>query len=244
MGIQYDEVCMEPIFKFKQAKKELLRAIKNGRAEEIENKLAKFKAYMDEKDTEDDTWECNKEDKQYYVLAHLIGIRKQGLSIEQFLDEAIAVFEIRKKFPKIEDIALMKLSNIEYEILYSVGKAHTAAGDVETAEKIFKGLMANKTNQYSPYVEEKYFEISSALAKVCLMRKDYHTTNECLGYIFNKYLSETDTRMLYHSLFLQAELCETVGDKKGAFLINTFLEDTENLMSYMFKHYRLKEMNV
>ena len=242
-GIQYDEIYMEHIFKFKRARRELLNAIKNGRAEEIEKKLQKFKEYMDNPESEGEL-DCSKEDKQYYVLAHLISVRKQGLSVEQFLDEAIAIFEINKKFPKIEDISIIKLSNIEFEILYSIGRAHMIAGDKKTAEEIFRGLLANKTNDHSPYVHEKYMELSSALARLCLHRKDYETTSECLGYVFSKYISTTDTRMLFKSLFLQIELCETVGDKKGAMLTNAFLKATENLMSYMYSHYRMRGNNV
>lgn len=234
-GVQYDEVFMEPIFSFRKAKKDLLVAIKNGRPEEIERKLMKFKSCVEEEWEEQD---FDVEDRQYYVFAHLISVKKPCLSPKKFLDEAISIFEMRRKLPKYEDIEIIKLSNIEYEILFSIGHIYLGDGDLETAETIFKGLMANKTNTHSIYVKDKFFEISFALARISLMKNDFRTTRGCLEYIFDNYISKAENRMLYTSLRLQSDLCIAVGDEEGAKLIESFLIATDHLMSYMFKHYR------
>lgn len=233
IGIIYDELDLDCIFEHRRSRKELLRAIRKGRLEEIERKLERFSEYM--KDSEDD------EDRQYYVLAYLISNRKRGLSIEDFLDEIVNVFEIRRNLPAYEDIPKVRLSKIEYEILFLMGEAHIMKGDREVGESILKGLMANRLDERSPYIKEKYIEISAILAKSCLMKKDYNTMEECLGYVFGEFIDKKDVRTLYHSLTLQGELCNIMGDKKGAKLVDAFLVASQKLMCYMCRHYRISK---
>ena len=239
-GIIYDEVWLEDIFEFRAARTELLYAIKSGRGEEIERKLDKFVAFMEDftKENELDQ-EDEKEIKQYYVLGHLISIRKRGLPIEQFLDETIAIYEIRRKIPDYNEIPNMRLTQIEYQLLYEIGEARRIMGDNETAELIFKGLMANDLNARSPFIKEKYMELSFALARLCMMKNDYDSVNDCLSYIFNNYLCSHDTRTVMNSLSIQKELCAIVGDIKGVNLIDEFIKSTDNLMSHMYLVYRV-----
>lgn len=232
-GITYDELDLDNIFEFRIARKELLKAIRKGRLEEIERKLERFSEYMEQ--SEDD------EDRQYYVLAYLISNRKRGLGIEEFLDEIVSVFEIRRNLPAYEDIPKVRLSRIEYEILFLMGEAHIMKGDREVGEKILKGLMANRLDERSPYVQEKYIEISAILARACLMKEDYNTTRVCLGYVFGEYIDKKDVSTLFHSLTLQGELCKIMGDKKGAKLVDAFLVASQKLMCYMCRHYRISK---
>lgn len=231
-GIIYDELWMESVFGFKSARKELLKAIKNGRGEEIERKLEKFRILMDECEGENDEEE-KRENMQYYALGHLISMRKKGLSVEQFLDEIIQTFELRRKIPDFHDLPNIKLSQIEFQILYEISEAYRVMGDVETAELICRGLLANDFDPRSPFVVDKYMEASFALARVCMTKNDYSTVKQCLEYIFSRYLSDKDTRTLLHSLMIQKDVCESVGDKKGATIINNFLDATKELIEYM-----------
>ncbi len=233
-GIIYDELSMENIFEFTKARKELLLAIKNGRLEEIERKLSHFRTFMEENNEEEDD-----EDKQYLILAHLISTRKQGLSIEEFLDGAVEVFEIRRKLPSFEDIPNVRLTQIEYEILYFMGEGYLISGNTDKAELILKGLMANRIDERSPFVRERYLEISAILAKVCLIKKDYKTVQACLGYVFSEFISNSDTRLFFNSLFLHGEICTVLGDKKGSKLVDEFVVASQNLMGYMCIKYRI-----
>ena len=263
-GMSYDELTMEKIFRFKQARQELLKAIKNGRQEDIENKLNTLQAYMETKDDLSDRikrkkkqrkakdevkdWEminydsCDEIDKQYFVLAHLVRSRRNGLPLEQFLDEAIGVFELRRKMPNYADIANVKITDIEYELFFIIAKTHMALGDDKTAEIIFRGLINNKGYLDSPKIKERFIEISEALARIFLARKDLAGTNECLTFIFGEYISMANTRMIYRALCLQSEICQLNGDDNGVEMIDKFLLATENLMSHMLKEYRLNQM--
>lgn len=263
-GMSYDELTMEKIFRFKQARQELLKAIKNGRSEDIENKLNTLLAYMESKDNLSDRikrkkkqrkakdevkdWEminydsCDEIDKQYYVLAHLVHSRRNGLPLEQFLDEAIGIFELRRKIPRYEDIPNVKITDIEYELFFIIAKTHMALGDDKNAEIIFKGLLNNKGYVDSPKIKERFIEISEVMARLFMARKDYGRVNECLTFIFGEYISMADTRIIYRSLCLQAEICQVNGDNNGVEMIDKFLIATENLMAHMLKEYRLKQM--
>ncbi|SHI95955.1 helix-turn-helix transcriptional regulator [Pseudobutyrivibrio xylanivorans] len=231
-GIIYDELWMESVFGFKSARKELLNAIKNGRGEEIERKLEKFRCLMEECEGDNDEEE-KRENMQYYALGHLISIRKRGLSVEQFLDEIIQTYELRRKIPDFNDLPNIKLSLIEFQILYEISEAYRVMGDVETAELICRGLLANDFDPRSPFVIDKYMEASFALARVCMTKNDYSTVKQCLEYIFSRYLSDKDTRTLLHSLMIQMDVCESFGDKKGATIIQNFLNATKELVEYM-----------
>ena len=263
-GMSYDELTMEKIFRFKQARQELLKAIKNGRQEDIENKLNTLHAYMESKDDLSDRikrkkkqrkakdevkdWEminydsCDEIDKQYFVLAHLVHSRRNGLPLEQFLDEAIGIFELRRKIPRYEDIPNVKITDIEYELFFIIAKTHMALGDDKNAEIIFKGLLNNKGYVDSPKIKERFIEISEVMARLFMARKDYGRVNECLTFIFGEYISMADTRIIYRSLCLQAEICQVNGDNNGVEMIDKFLIATENLMAHMLKEYRLKQM--
>lgn len=232
IGIIYDELWMESVFGFKEARKELLEAIKKGRGEEIERKLDKFKILMEEAEGENDEDE-RRENMQYYALGHLISIRKRGLSVEQFLDEIIQTFELRRKIPSFDDLPDVKLSQIEYQMLYEIGEAYRILGDVNTAEKICKGLLANKIDHRSPFVKDKYMEASFALAKVCVSKQDYTSGSDCLEYIFSQYLDKSDTRTFFHSLMIQIDVFEYFGDKTGADLIRQFLQSAQKLKRHM-----------
>ena len=263
-GMSYDELTMEKIFRFKQARQELLKALKNGRQEDIENKLNTLQAYMESKDDLSDRikrkkkqrkakdevkdWEminydsCDEVDKQYFVLAHLVHSRRKGLPLEQFLNEAIGIFELRRKIPRYEDIPKVKITDIEYELFFIIAKTHMALGDDKNAEIIFKGLLNNKGYVDSPKIKERFIEISEVMARLFMARKDYGRVNECLTFIFGEYISMSDTRIIYRSLCLQAEICQVNGDNNGVEMIDKFLIATENLMSHMLKEYRLKQM--
>lgn len=263
-GMSYDELTMEKIFRFKQARQELLKALKNGRCEDIENKLNTLQAYMESKDDLSDRikrkkkkrkakdevkdWEminydsCDEIDKQYFVLAHLVHSRRKGLPLEQFLNEAIGIFELRRKIPRYEDIPKVKITDIEYELFFIIAKTHMALGDDKNAEIIFKGLLSNKGYVDSPKIKERFIEISEVMARLFMARKDYGRVNECLTFIFGEYISMSDTRIIYRSLCLQAEICQVNGDNNGVEMIDKFLLATENLMSHMLKEYRLKQM--
>ncbi|SDI49240.1 Helix-turn-helix [Pseudobutyrivibrio sp. 49] len=232
IGIIYDELWMESVFGFKAARKELLNAIKKGRGDEIERKLEIFRYLMEECEEESDDEE-KRENIQYYALGHLISIRKRGLSVEQYLDEMIQTFELRRRIPDFKDIPNIKLSQIEFQLLYEMGEAYRILGDVETAEIICKGLLANEIDSRSPFIIDKYLETSFALARVCMTKNDYSMVKHCLEYIFSRYLKDKDTRTLYHSLMLQLEVCESLGDNKGADLINNFLKASKDLVRYM-----------
>ncbi|SDB51383.1 Helix-turn-helix domain-containing protein [Pseudobutyrivibrio sp. YE44] len=236
MGLIYDEIWMESIFEFKRARKELMDAIKKGRLEELERKMDIFKNLMEKHENDSDA-----EDIQYYVLGHLISTRKQGLTIEAFLEEAIKIFEIRRKIPRLEDISKVYLTQIEYQLLYYMAEAYMVKGDLEQSELIFKGLISNEMDERSPMIQERYVELSSALAKICIAKKEYGTAKECLAYVFNEYLQSNDTRTLFNNLVVHGELCSTIGDFKGARLIDNFLQATQNLMGHMQQTYQLKK---
>lgn len=117
-----------------------------------------------------------------------------------------------------------------------------ALGDDKTAEIIFRGLINNKGYLDSPKIKERFIEISEALARIFLARKDLAGTNECLTFIFGEYISMANTRMIYRALCLQSEICQLNGDDNGVEMIDKFLLATENLMSHMLKEYRLNQM--
>lgn len=261
LGLAYDEISMEHIFRFKHARRELLDAIKNGRQEDIENKLNTLQVYLEAKenlrkksidirknDFEIRDWEkinydsFDEIDKQYFVFAHLVSNRRNGLPLERFLDEAIGIFEIRRKIPDYNDIANVKLSDIEYELFFVIAKTHMALGEDKLAEKIFKGLLNNKGYVDSPRVKKRFMEISEIMAKLFLGRGDFKGTNECLSFIFGEYISMENTRILYRALCLQSEICKINKDLQGVEMIDDFLQATENLMTHMFKKYRLNQM--
>ncbi len=258
-GMVYDEVHMEKIFKFKQARSELMHAIKNGRLKDIEKKLDKFEKYMKEKervnkesldkyyDGQIRDWERihydsdDNIDKQYFVYAHLVCSRRSGMSLEQFLAQAIGIFELRRKIPDFNDIPNIKLSNIEYELFLVIGKTHMALGDDKTAEQIFRGLLNNKGYLESPKNKERFMEISSIMARMYFNRKDISSSFECLDFIFAKYFNEADTRIIYRAICLLAELCALNRDYVGAEIIDRFLQASRDLMLHILRKYRLKQ---
>ncbi|MBO6283619.1 MAG: hypothetical protein J6M63_06775, partial [Pseudobutyrivibrio sp.] len=100
----------------------------------------------------------------------------------------------------------------------------------------------NKGYLDSPKIKERFIEISEALARIFLARKDLAGTNECLTFIFGEYISMANTRMIYRALCLQSEICKLNGDDNGVEMIDKFLLATENLMTHMLKEYRLNQM--
>ena len=233
-GIIYDELDLDEVFEFRDARKELLIAIKRGRLEEIERALERFCKYMEDDKNSD------KENSQYFVLAYLAMRRKSGMTVDEFLSELVKIFEIRRPMPKICDVSGIKLSQIEYEILLMIGEANILKGNREDGEMILKGLMANRMDKRSPFIKEKYMQISAILAKAYLIKEDYDTMHECLGYVFNVYINNNDTRTFFDSLAVQEEVCRTLGDEKGARLVGEFLTATGNLMRHMYGEYRIR----
>ncbi|WP_036947620.1 helix-turn-helix domain-containing protein [Pseudobutyrivibrio ruminis] len=263
-GFSYDELSMERLFKFKQARAELLKAIKRGRIEDIENKIDKLQEYMDIKEgisentirnfekkrNSNDIYEWEhinydsdyEVDKQYFVFAHLIRSRQNGMTLEVFLDEAIGIFELRRKIPDYKDIPDVRLSNIEYELFFIIAKTHLAMGDDNTAELIFKGLLYNKCYLDSPKVRERYLEISVVMASLLLDRRDFKGAYECLSFIFGEYISNFDTQVIYSALKVQHDYCKKNNDDDGVRIIDRFFISTDNLMTHMLKIYRLNQM--
>ncbi len=264
-GFSYDELSMGRIFKFKQAREELLKAIKQGREEDIENKIDKLQEYLEEKaglqettiknyevktgDDEIYEWERinydsdDEVDKQYFMFAHLVRSRQNGMTLEKFLDEAIGIFELRRKIPDYNDIPDVKLSNIEYELFFVIAKTHLAMGNDDTAELIFKGLLCNKCYLDSPKVKERYLEISAVMASLLLDRKDFKGAYECLSFIFGEYISSFDTQVIYSALKVQHEYCQRNNDDDGVKIIDNFFISTDNLMTHMLKIYRFNQMS-
>ncbi len=231
-GILYDELDLDAVFNYRGAKKDLLMAIKKGRYEEIERHLDRFYKYtLDEGE--------NREDRQYFVLAHLMLNTKSGMAEKTFLEEIVKVFEMRRELPTYEEIPHMKLSHIEFEILYLMGKYHVLKGNHEEGEIILRSLMSNRIDRRSPFIREKYVDISAILAKACLMKNDYGTMQECLKYVFNYYISKNDTRTFFISLTLHGEMCKTIGDKEGAKLVDEFFIASEKLMGHVYRSYRI-----
>ena len=231
-GILYDELDLDAAFNYRGAKKDLLLAIRKGRFEEIERNLERFYKYTS---NEEET----KEERQYFLLACLILNTKSGMTGDLFLEELVEVFEIRRQFPEYEEISCMKLSHIEFEILYLIGKYHVLKGNREEGEAILRSLMANRIDRRSPYIREKYVDISALLAKACLMKNDYGTMQECLKYVFNDYINKNDTRTFFTSLDLHGEMCKTIGDKEGAKLVDEFFIASEKLMGHVYRSYRI-----
>lgn len=234
IGIIYDELDMENLFEYRKARKELLKAVQNGRVEEVERKLEKFYNTM-EKSTE-----IEKEEEQYILLAHLIIKRKHGLGDEIFYRELQYIYRLRREVPNVEDIHRLRLSKLEYVVLILMAEVHMSKGALEAAEKILHGLMANKLDKRSPYIREKCKEISVLLAKINLMKGEYDTSNQLLEYVFNEYFDCTDFRTLYHSLITLEELCEKDEDGEGVKIVNEYLQVTQRLMGYMCGKYRIR----
>ncbi|WP_167511328.1 helix-turn-helix domain-containing protein [Pseudobutyrivibrio xylanivorans] len=232
MGIEFNAVTMEELFGFKKARVELLMAIRKRREEEIERKLDKFQKVMDKNDTED---------MQYFVLAHLIFCRKNGMTVEAFLDKSIEVYEMCRCLPDFEDIPMLTLTPIEYEILFIMGESYMISGKKETAELIFDGLFKNSKNNITPFAPEKLLEISAIMARVCLMKNDYDKTDNFLKFIFDEFINKVETRMLFNALFIKSELCKAIDDDKGAILVDSYLDSVQLLMDYMHEEYRIRK---
>lgn len=233
-GIIYDELDLDGILEYRDAAKELLKAIKRGRLEEIERALERFCKYME------DNEEADKSNSQYFLLAYLAMRRRKGMTVDEFLGELVKIFEMRRPMPKTNEISDMKLSHIEYEILLMIGEANILKGNREEGELILKGLMANRMDKRSPFIKEKYMQISAILAKACLIKEDYDTMHVCLGYVFNVYINNNDTRTFFDSLTIQEEVCRKLGDETGARLVSEFIIATGNLMRHMYGEYRIR----
>ncbi len=229
MCIGYEDLRLDEIAELKKARRELLRAIKNGRIEEIERKIELFKQYMDEDDYED---------KQCYRIAHLIGNRKSGLPIEDFLEEAISIFQMGREIPEFQDIPNIKLSLIEYHILYFIGNAYMKMCEYDCAELVFKGLLKNQIDSSNPFMRERYTEIAVVLAEIAIIKRDFMTANECLSYVFHSYIKKIDTRLFFHALILQEKFCELMGDSEGIKLMKDYSLCTQKLMTHMYAKYR------
>jgi len=230
-GITYEELEMEEAFEFKRAKDELLRAIHCDREDEIEKKLLRFKELMDEN---------NSEHKQYCILAYLIYMRKKGLSIEEFLDRSNKLLTLNRNLPSIEEIKDIHLTKIEHMIIYQMGVAHMRAGNDNEAMEIMETLAKNGLKSCTEYHRNRSKSVSYTLAKILVKKNDLDRAKDCIAYVIKRVIESYDTRLLFHSLVLQSELFVILGNKKGAKLIDDFLESAEHLVKYL-NHYFKKE---
>ena len=206
----------------------------------MDRALEQFHAYMKDDNVERDQQEIV-DNQQYYELGHLISVKKNGLSAEEFLAQLIHVFEIRRPLPPVEDLSVLKLSQIEYQLLFEMGEAYSLMGDTDSAEAIYKALLANRIDSRCSFVKEKYMEMSFIMAKLSIVKKDYETANKCLTYVFNEFLTASDTRLLYNSFFLQEEICGMAGDVIGTQVLRNFIQATQELMNHMLGKYRLDQ---
>ena len=232
MNIHYDEIAMEEIFEFDRAKDELLEAINSGRAEELERKIDIFKKLMDENNTEH---------QQYYIMAYLIYMRKNGMSVEEFLDRSIALFELGRKIPQMDDLANANLTKIEHTIIYQMGIAHQKIGNDAEAEKILQGLMKQGFASTADFYKNRCESLSASLATLFVNKADYEKAEECVNYLLQKFIDSFDTRMLFQSLSLQLRLFEAEGNSEGAYCIDEFLESSQRMINYMYKYKREKQ---
>lgn len=223
-GITYEEISMEEIFEFQRAKEELLIAIQNGRAEELDRKLMRFKELMDEDDTEH---------KQYYVLGYLVYMRKNGMTIEEFLDRITALFEIRRKLPKLHEISELKLSRIEYMMIYKMGLAHMSVGNDKQAMEYIKGLIICGFGGDTEYLKNRTKDVATSYAQMLIRNNQFVEAEKCINYVMERIAESTDTRLFFQSLILQEELFVARGDVEGAKLIKGFIEVAERLVNYM-----------
>ena len=223
-GITYEELSMEEIFEFQRAKEELLIAIQNGRAEELDRKLMRFKELMDEEDLEH---------KQYYVLGYLVYMRKNGMTIEEFLNRITALFEIRRKFPKFHEISELNLSRIEYMMIYKMGLAHMSVGNDKQAMEYIKGLIICGFGGDTEYLKNRTKDVATSYAQMLIRNNQFVEAEKCINYVMERIAESTDTRLFFQSLILQEELFVVRGDVEGAKLIKDFIEVAERLVNYM-----------
>ena len=223
-GITYEELSMEEIFEFQRAKEELLIAIQNGRAEELDRKLMRFKELMDEEDLEH---------KQYYVLGYLVYMRKNGMTIEEFLNRITALFEIRRKLPKPHEISELKLSRIEYMMIYKMGLAHMSVGNDKQAMEYIKGLIICGFGGDTEYLKNRTKDVATSYAQMLIRNNQFVEAEKCINYVMERIAESTDTRLFFQSLILQEELFVVRGYVEGAKLIKDFIEVAERLVNYM-----------
>ncbi|WP_036977659.1 helix-turn-helix domain-containing protein [Pseudobutyrivibrio sp. MD2005] len=223
-GITYEELSMEEIFEFQRAKEELLIAIQNGRAEELDRKLMRFKELMDEEDLEH---------KQYYVLGYLVYMRKNGMTIEEFLDRITALFEIRRKLPKLHEISELKLSRIEYMMIYKMGLAHMSVGNDKQAMEYIKELIICGFGGDTEYLKNRTKDVATSYAQMLIRNNQFVEAEKCINYVMERIAENTDTRLFFQSLILQEKLFVARGDVEGAKLIKDFIEVAERLVNYM-----------
>ena len=232
-GLTYEELSMEEIFEFQRAKEELLKAIHNGRAEELERKLNIFKESMDEE---------NDEHKQYYVLGYLVYMRKNGMGIEEFLDRIIALFEMRRKLPSIDEFTEIKLTRIEHMLIYKMSMAHMIIGNDEKAMEFMKGLILCGLGGKSDYMKNRSKCVATSFAQILIRRREFEEAQKCLDYVIERIIENIDTRLLFNSLIIQEELFSAKENVAGAALIRDFILAAEGLINYMAKQTKSSDL--
>ena len=230
-GVTYEELVMEEVFEFQRAKEELLVAIHSGRAEKLERKLNRFKTLMDE---------SNIEHKQYFILGYLAYMRKSGLTVEEFLDRIVGVFEMGRQIPKACEMENVKLTKIEHMMIYKIGMAHFEAGNEAEAIQLMEGLLKNSLKGKTDFLKKSAKAVSVSYANILIRQKRYMEAEKCMGYVLEKVVESIDSRLLFQCLFLQEELFKAKNNSKGAMLVNKFVKAAEALVNYM--HHYVKTM--
>ena len=225
VGFSYDELKMENILEFDKAKDELLAAIHEGREEILDRKLSRFEELM-VKD--------NVEHQQYYALGYLICMRKRGMSVEEYLDRCIELFELGRKIPTIEDLPMLNLTKIEHMLIYEYAKSHYELGETVIAEKMLAALLENSFYANTEYHKDRCKSMSTAFAKIMLKKKDYYKAQKCMSYLFERITRSFDARNLMKGLKIQHEIFECCDNEEGMKIIDDFLESSERMFNYIY----------
>ncbi|MBE5912095.1 helix-turn-helix transcriptional regulator [Pseudobutyrivibrio sp.] len=224
-GIAYEELPLEESFELQRAKDELLAAIHDGSEDKLQPAIEQFEVVM----------ECdNIEHQQYYMLAKLLCMKYYGLSTREFVTRCIELFEIRRSFPKTEDIPLLHLSKIEHMIIFKYAMSHYELGENDVASEHLEGLMRNCFSHNTEFQRRRCKSLSMNFAKVMIGNREYHRAQKCVNYTLRSISENFDTKMLLHILDVQKELFGHHGNQEGEEIIDEFIKSSIRMMDYIY----------
>jgi hypothetical protein len=183
---------------------------------------------MDEDDTEH---------TQYYILADLVYMRKNGMSVEEFLDRIIALFEMKRKLPELSEFGEIELSKVEDMMIYIISLSHHEMGNDEIAMAYLQGLMKNSFKSKTEYMRTRCKRESTSFAEILKKNKEYEKAEKCMSYVMEKILNHSDSRIMFDALLIQLEIFREKHNKKGAKRINDFLTASDQLVNYLYMYY-------
>ncbi|MBR5636175.1 MAG: helix-turn-helix transcriptional regulator [Pseudobutyrivibrio sp.] len=218
------DVFMDDVSKLQTAKTDLLIAIHSGCHEKIERVLNHFGAVMDSE---------NIEHQQYNLIAALVCLREKGVTIKEFKEKCVRIFERRRRVPKVEDIPKLRLSRIEHMILCQYAWAYFEEGYFNEAEAILKALLKNCFTFNNLFNRKRCISLSTNIAKISYCKKNFEAVHECVGFLIYNFVNSNDAKNIRDCLELLEKIYIEEGNEEAAEIVRSFRDSSARMINYL-----------